>query len=251
MTSFLIFYIQRTFSDVTERDEHARSCTRAYESTGGEGPDGVFNRKQPAIDNAVQLHSYIFQKSSMPLIEKLKDVVTGDAYNLLIKKSQDNPTLNYKYNLVLFAEFYLAINPETVTSPSIIFHSENFTLTPGGDDLEILDNLEQIYSNFMIEMENYTSNGSGYVLGKIIRLDVSTIESDIIRAGSYLELPRSLRNANKGIVNIYNKDDMCLLYVLIAWEHSIRSPPLKHRNHSNRLENYNSLADMAMWNKCG
>ena len=84
---FLIFYIQRTFSDVTGRDEHARSCTRAYESTGGVGPDRVFNRKQTAIDNAVQLHSYIFPESPVPLIEKLKDAVTGDAYNLLIKKS--------------------------------------------------------------------------------------------------------------------------------------------------------------------
>ena len=214
------------------------------------GPDEVFNRKESAIDNAVQLYSYKFPESSVPQIEKLKDAVTGSAYNLLIKKSQDNPTLNYKYNLVLFAEFYLAVNPETVTSPSIIFHSENYSLSPGGDSMEMLDNLEQIYSNFMIEMENYTSNGSGYVLAKIIRLDVSTIESDIIRAGSFLELPKSLRHAKQGIVNIRNKDDMCLLYVLVAWEHSIRSPPLHHRN-SSRVEKYNIPADMDMWKKSG
>ena len=241
---------QRTFSEIRARDEHLASCSRAYASVGGVGPEGIFNRKQTAIDNAIQLFTYKFPKTSVPDIGKLKNACTVESLKLLADMSQENPTKTFKFNLVLFSEFYLAINVEEVTDPPIIFHSENYQLLPGGDESELMEILEQIFSNFIIEMENFTSRGSGYVLGRIIRLDVSIAESDVLRAGGFIELPKALKNPRKGLVNIQNGDNYCILYIFTAWAYSRQNPPVKFQNPT-RVYNYDGETDMLRWKTTG
>ena len=250
MCFFFNYKFQRTFSEKRVRDEHLATCSRAYASVGGVGPEGIFNKKESAIDNAIQLFTYKFPKTGIPDIGKLKNASTVDALKLLMDTSQSNPTKNYKINLVLFAEFYMAINVEQVTNPPIIFHSENFQLLPGGDEMELLDILEQIFSNFIIELENFTSRGSGYVLGRIIRLDVSIAESDVLRAGTFIDLPKALKNAKKGLINIRNGNDFCILYIFTAWAYSRQNPPVKFIN-PERVYNYDAETDMKRWKTNG
>jgi len=199
------------------------------------------------MQNAAVQHSYEFPSSTHVDIDQLKRAVVDETFDLLANKSDSDPTQNFKFNLVLFAEFYLAADTKVITDPPVKFHSENFLVAPGGDSDSLLEFLEQIFNNFILEIEQYVSNGSGYVLSRLLHLDVSTILTDSTRAGNYLELPAKFRPSKMGILNIKNSDNYCLLYALIAWSQSTRSPPVRH-NHSHRVANYRTPSEMSRWN---
>ena len=59
-------------------------------------------------------------------------------------------------------------------------------------------------------IENFQHTGSGWVLEKLLKLDLHILEYSPLRATSYITLPKELQNSKKGLVNIQNKDEACV-----------------------------------------
>ena len=179
---------------------------------------GEFQLVEQALENAAELYRFTFPDSESPTQEILQRSMVVHTYQLLKSKIEADSERNFKYSLSLFLEFYLAVDRETVTDPPVIFHSEPFLLSATTPAEELLTQLEQVYNNFVLQVEIFSANGSGYVLARFNKLELSTIQFDPIRAGSHIELPKPLRQAKRGLLNIENKDSRCLLYCLVAWD---------------------------------
>ena len=79
--------------------------------------------------------------------------------------------------------------------------------------------IEQKYEEFMekikVEIENWSLQGSGWVLESIEIAYVNVAKYQPLRGGTYLPLPSALAN-KKAIINVKNKDNECLKWALRA-----------------------------------
>ena len=57
--------------------------------------------------------------------------------------------------------------------------------------------------------------GSGWILNKLISLDLHLLEFDPLRATSYIPLPTCIQD-RKAVINIKNKNEKCFLWSVIA-----------------------------------
>ena len=72
----------------------------------------------------------------------------------------------------------------------------------------------------MAVLSTFASSGSGWVVEKIIKLDVKFARYRPIRGSSYLALPHKLANC-RGLLNIRNQDDAnCFNYCFVAAYHA-------------------------------
>ena len=71
----------------------------------------------------------------------------------------------------------------------------------------------------MIVLTTFASNGSGWVLEKVIKITVNFARYQPITGSSYIALPSKLQNC-RGLLNIRNHEDAnCFLYCYIAAYH--------------------------------
>ena len=79
-----------------------------------------------------------------------------------------------------------------------------------------LEELEELLDEVMEEvngkLSKYDVNGSGWVFDTILSHDLHVSKYDPLVGSSYLELPKTLRNSMKGLVNVKNNDDRCFLW---------------------------------------
>ena len=68
------------------------------------------------------------------------------------------------------------------------------------------------------DIEEFTSNGSGWWFKEVLELHVNTIEFNPTKGTSYIDLPSWIKN-KKAIVNIKNKDDKCFLWCILRYLH--------------------------------
>ena len=62
---------------------------------------------------------------------------------------------------------------------------------------------------------SYFRNGSDWVLKEIRNIDLSVATHDATRAGSFLQLPKKIKES-KTVLNIQNNDNLCALWCIIA-----------------------------------
>ena len=62
---------------------------------------------------------------------------------------------------------------------------------------------------------SYFRNGSDWVLKEIRNIDLRVTTHDPTRAGSYLKLPKKIRES-KSVLNIQNNDNLCALWCILA-----------------------------------
>ena len=65
------------------------------------------------------------------------------------------------------------------------------------------------------EIESWSEKGSGWVLERIMRAYVNVARYQPLRGGNYMDLPQKLKN-KKAIINVRNRDNECLKWVLRA-----------------------------------
>ena len=83
------------------------------------------------------------------------------------------------------------------------------------DSSGIRDALYIIYGNLTSNIEDFQQRGSGWVLGKLLALDLHLLEFDPLRATSYIPLPACIQN-RKAVINIRNNDEKYFLWSVIA-----------------------------------
>jgi hypothetical protein len=161
---------------------------------------------------------------------------------------QEDQQTNLKWTATLFIEFYLASDTTSVTDPPPAFRSEPFVLLSGMASEDLLTQLQAAYNFFILSAEIFTGQGSGYVVSKLVRLEISTIVYDPIRTGKHISLPNKLSAPKKGLLNIESRDDRCLLYCLVAW---IKLKNGTLRRNRTRLAHYSDPSDHAMLDMTG
>ena len=79
------------------------------------------------------------------------------------------------------------------------------------NQLDIDTDLPAAYKNLFTKFYEQEREGSGWVLDKILQIEVHTATLDPMQASSYIELPKKIKHT-KGVINIENKhDNMCFL----------------------------------------
>ena len=75
---------------------------------------------------------------------------------------------------------------------------------------DIQEALKSIYENLASTIEVFQQRGSGWVLDKLLALDLHLLEFDPLRTTSYILLPTCIQNG-RAVIDIKNKDEKCLL----------------------------------------
>ena len=69
--------------------------------------------------------------------------------------------------------------------------------------------------NLVSAIENFQQRESGWILDKLIALDLYLLEFDPLQVTSYIPLPACIQN-RKAVIHIKNKDEKCFLRAVIA-----------------------------------
>ena len=256
---FYCFKCKRRYATRADRDQHLAACRRSYEArplareamrgsstTPLEPAGGEFVQVMSALGEAAVNYRHTFAHGDFNLGELKRVLLTG-AHRLLTNLAEENEGISLKWTATLFLEFYLASDTTTVTDPPVTFRSEPFVLMGGtaADDLTL--QLQAVYNHFLLSAESFAGTGSGYVISRLLRLEISTIEYDPIRTGTHMDLPLKFRNPYKGLYNPKSSDNKCLLYCLAMWhlmrveeaaDTSSRESDRPHRNRVRRMDRW-------------
>ena len=82
-----------------------------------------------------------------------------------------------------------------------------------------IDTTNHIFEQFVDEVkgdiENWSERGSGWVVDEILEAFINVARYQPLRGGTYMPLPEKLKN-KKAIINIKNRDNMCLRWAIRA-----------------------------------
>ena len=107
----------------------------------------------------------------------------------------------------LHVNFHPGSDEEFKTEPPAVLNTEALEIFKSTN---IDDILNHAYENLVSSIENFQQRGSGWVLDKLLKLDLHILEFNPLDATSYIQLPDELQR-KKAIINIKNKDDKCFL----------------------------------------
>ena len=99
------------------------------------------------------------------------------------------------------------------------FNSKSKTVT---NDNVITDLIMVAEEEILNRIADWLSEGSQWVIDEILVHYLNIINYQPLRGGSYLELPKLLKNPKKKLVNLKNEDEKCLL-----WSHIRHLNPQK------------------------
>ena len=89
------------------------------------------------------------------------------------------------------------------------------------------DQFLELIEQMVNQVNSFSSHGSGWIIDRIEKLQISFAAFSTMRAGSYLELPDALSAASTLLTNINTKvDDRCFLYCFVAAYHNVNEPAL-------------------------
>jgi len=94
-------------------------------------------------------------------------------------------------------EKYMRMNP-----PHLITSIDSFLKSPIFEEL------------IRFELEEQ-QQGSGFNIGNVSYIDLNILKSTPLKASSYIDLPKDIKN-KKAIINIKNTDNKCFLWSILA-----------------------------------
>ena len=143
------------------------------------------------------------------MFELLRDAVYS--YRNTIAKSPSS-----KVTLSLHMLFHLSVDPSYLTDPPVVLVTPPVEKLEGG--MNVNDILESFYTMILDSIEQYELCGSGWVLNKMLRLDLHVANYDPLRASTYMPLPEEIA-LKHAVVNIHNSDNLCFLWSVISELH--------------------------------
>src|SRR4051812_49194180 len=99
------------------------------------------------------------------------------------------------------------------------------------DDIDSV--LNEINGVINIKVEKFERNGSGWVFEQIEGFWVNVNKFIPLVGGSYVELPREIKNA-KAVINIKNQDNKCFKWCLAAHLYPVTA-------HAERISHYSKV----------
>ena len=134
-----------------------------------------------------------------------------------------------KFSLSLHVNFHLSTDVTFLTNPLADLSTDTIEVY---DSSDIHDVLNSIYENLVSAIEEFQQRGSGWILDKLLSLDLHLLEFDPLRATPYIPLPTCIQS-RKTVINIKNKDEKCFLWSVIA---SLYGD--SHAGHRERVSHY-------------
>ena len=115
-----------------------------------------------------------------------------------------------KFYLVFDATLRKEINEDT---QEFGFYSNTMILLQNSNIDEILQICEDKINS---SIDTFLRRGSGWILEEFTNISLNVTEYKPCAGGTYLELPSDLKNKNKSLLNIKNKDDKCIIWAITA-----------------------------------
>ena len=111
-----------------------------------------------------------------------------------------------KLNCHLFAD------TRFITDPPVVFNTEP---VPMLESTDIACVLESIFNSFTSKIETFSIQGSGWVLDRLLNIQLHVAEYQPLQASTTFELLKEIRD-KKAVVNIQNTWDRCFLSCISA-----------------------------------
>ena len=144
----------------------------------------------------------------------------GKVLDLLEEKLKTSPI---KYSTVIHCRMF---KPVTLTATDALddereiintidqvayFRSSPKTIM---NNPEIEEQLDLSLSECESQLDEFTNNGSGWILEKVLRIDVETAVYNPFKGASYIPTPDFIPKGS--VVNVRNDDNRCFMYAVLA-----------------------------------
>ena len=108
-----------------------------------------------------------------------------------------------------------------ITTKTAFFNSKTKTLI---NAMEINEVLQLSRGEIVKAISQWLSEGSGWTITSIDSHYINLTQYQPLKGGSYIELPLELRNPNKGLINLQNKDECCFAWCHVRHLHQEKKP---------------------------
>ena len=194
---------QKNLSDRKSlREEIVKEKDRAFKGSAKTFEVTIIERGDPAkqlnytrtyiakvLEKQLKIKKGLKAKETLHIIFKNKKIEDGEVY--------------FEYNNACFN--------------SKVFTIANSLETPGASDRSS----EEIKNR----IAGWTNKGSGWAIEKIDGHYVNAVKYTPLRGRSYMPLPKELCNSKKGLINLKNSDDKCLLWCLVRHKNPSKDTP--------------------------
>ena len=113
--------------------------------------------------------------------------------------------------------FYITLKKEMPIAETTNFyfqHANPFTLVTF-NPTTVGEKVDEAVDFVRAKVDGWTKNGSGWVIQSVNNVYVDVNKYDPLKGGGYIPLPSSLQK-KRAIINIKNRDNQCLRYVMRA-----------------------------------
>ena len=114
-----------------------------------------------------------------------------------------------QFYLSLRVNFYLTTDVTLLTDPPAVLSTDTIEVY---DSSDVHDAVNSAYDNLASAIEDFQQRRSGWILDKLVALDLHLLEFEPLRATSYI--PR-IQN-REAVINIQNKDEKFFLWSVTA-----------------------------------
>ena len=117
-----------------------------------------------------------------------------------------------KFYLSLYANFHLSVDNSFKTDPPAVLPTEPVEVL---ESTYLNDTLDSLYDMLIAAIDKFEYRGSGWILDKLLKLDLHVLQYSPLHASTYMPLPNEI-SIKKAVVNIQNIDQKCFLWAAIA-----------------------------------
>ena len=103
---------------------------------------------------------------------------------------------------------------------------------------QITNNLNNSKESIIIEVDEYSNRGSGWIFHENVDLSVFVSKSNLLKAGSFIELPKKIQTS-KSVTNVKNDDDLCFLYSVACHDLNIQKNANRVSHYEDHIKTYN------------
>jgi hypothetical protein len=165
-----------------------------------------------ALDNALINYDLDLKKHEQGGDDIFKTLTRGLAalkptilQNLEQKKS-------IKIHVSLELLFHLSTDTDFITDPAVVLNTEPLSILQS-TDIQLV--LKEIFDSLIAKIEDFSLRGSGWVLNRLLNIQLHVTEFQPLRASTTFELPKEIRD-KKAVINIQNTCNRCFLYCVSA-----------------------------------
>ena len=127
----------------------------------------------------------------------------------------------YKCSLIVQPALYKPFNQTTTDWACPYFQSKPMAILRE-EDIEPF--VRNAHAQLHMDVDKFTSNGSGWTLESVISLSVNIAKYAPLKGSSYIELPKYLTD-KKAIINVKNEDNKCLKWAVLSCLHPAKKNP--------------------------